>query len=205
MKIYRSPGARGRPRGFDETKALDAAMRCFWALGYEGASVSRLCTKMRMPKASLYAQYGDKAGLFEATVSHYAGTHTASVLSNLTATGDAVAELSAFFDDMISVVTGDPETPGCLIVNVLSEAAGLNARFQALLAEKLKLLEHRIFSTLQAAYPLENIEMQRNKALMLASIARGLAVAARAGHHPDGLRDAAQIAVELSLAPSRAH
>ncbi|MCA1775587.1 MAG: TetR/AcrR family transcriptional regulator [Loktanella sp.] len=49
-----TPRPRGRPRAFSTDQALDAAVRVFWAEGYDGASMDRLCRETRMPRASLY-------------------------------------------------------------------------------------------------------------------------------------------------------
>jgi AcrR family transcriptional regulator len=61
----------GRPRGFDEHAALDAAMRVFWAKSYEGATLSDLTSAMGINRSSMYAAFGDKAALFRRTMQRY--------------------------------------------------------------------------------------------------------------------------------------
>ncbi len=61
----------GRPRSFDRDQALDAAMRVFWKQGYEGASLTALTAAMGINRPSLYAAFGDKAGLFREAVARY--------------------------------------------------------------------------------------------------------------------------------------
>ena len=195
----------GRPRSFDELTALDAAMRCFWSRGYDGASIGLLCESMNMPRASLYARFGDKEGLFEAAINHYGETQSKAVLANLSATGDAETELSAFFDGMISLVTQDAKTLGCLVANVLSDIAGSNERFRALLAEKTETLEDLFFATLLVDNPLGNQEDLRSKAMMLSAVTRGLAVAARAGQNPARLARTARVAIEVTCASAQSH
>src|SRR6201982_3561550 len=61
----------GRPRGFDENAALEAAMRGFWEESYEGAVLSDLTYAMGINKSSMYAAFGDKAGLFRRAMERY--------------------------------------------------------------------------------------------------------------------------------------
>ena len=61
----------GRPRNFSEEDALEAAMRVFWAKGYEGASISDLTTAMGINRSSMYTIFGDKEALFYRAVQRY--------------------------------------------------------------------------------------------------------------------------------------
>jgi AcrR family transcriptional regulator len=61
----------GRPRGFDENAALEAAMRVFWEKSYEGATLSDLTSAMGINRSSLYAAFGDKAALFQRAMERY--------------------------------------------------------------------------------------------------------------------------------------
>ena len=64
-------GKVGRPRGFDEDLALEAAMRVFWAKSYEGATMSDLTQAMRINRSSMYAAFGDKETLFRRAIDRY--------------------------------------------------------------------------------------------------------------------------------------
>ena len=62
----------GRPRGFDRTEALDAALRLFWQHGYEATSISQLTDAMGgISTASLYATFRSKEALFREALGRY--------------------------------------------------------------------------------------------------------------------------------------
>ena len=61
----------GRPREFDEEQVLDAAMKAFWAKGYEATSLADLVSVTGLHKGSLYQAFGDKHSLFIQTLNRY--------------------------------------------------------------------------------------------------------------------------------------
>ena len=61
----------GRPRGFDEDAALEAAMRVFWQKSYEGTSIADLTEAMGINRSSLYAAFGDKESIFRRAMERY--------------------------------------------------------------------------------------------------------------------------------------
>jgi AcrR family transcriptional regulator len=67
----------GRPRGFDTTAALDAAMRVFWEKGYEGATLNNLTDAMRINRSSMWAAFGNKEELFKRSFERYIDVYQA--------------------------------------------------------------------------------------------------------------------------------
>ena len=61
----------GRPRGFDTSAALDAAMRVFWEKGYEGATLRNLESAMRINRSSMWTAFGTKEDLFKLAFERY--------------------------------------------------------------------------------------------------------------------------------------
>ncbi|MDH8297430.1 TetR/AcrR family transcriptional regulator, partial [Klebsiella pneumoniae] len=63
--------ARGRPKIFNRERVLDKAMMQFWAYGYEGTSLSHLVDATGAKAPTLYAEFGNKEGLFRAAMDRY--------------------------------------------------------------------------------------------------------------------------------------
>lgn len=61
----------GRPREFDESKALDQALKVFWRKGFEGTSLLDLTEAMGINRPSLYAAFGNKEELFRRAMERY--------------------------------------------------------------------------------------------------------------------------------------
>lgn len=190
---------RGRPQGYDDFEALDAAMRLFWSHGYEAASVDLLCREMNMPRASLYQRFGDKEGLFLASIEHYAETRVSKVTAHLDA-ADLGAALAGFFDAVAQLATEDPRARGCLVSCVLADAAGTNLRFRAELATRFERMETRLTARLALARSQGQLAGEIDAgalAAVLSAVARGIMLRARAGAGRDELQAVARTATAL--------
>jgi AcrR family transcriptional regulator len=104
----------GRPRSFDREQALDAAMRVFWQQGYEGASLTALTDAMDINRPSLYAAFGDKAGLFREAVARY-GTGPGRYVRRALGQPKARQVAEMLLRGAVAVATDDAN-PGCLWV-----------------------------------------------------------------------------------------
>ncbi len=176
---------RGRPRGFDDATALEAAMRAFWSVGYDGASVDTMCRVTNMSRASLYQSYGGKEGLFLAAIAHYAETRVAGVAAALGPQGSLYDDLTAFYAAVVGLATADPETPGCLISCVLADVAGSNEVFRAELDRRFMALELRLADRFrQDGWTDAATVSPAAAAGLAAATARGIMLRARSGRTP---------------------
>jgi TetR/AcrR family transcriptional regulator, transcriptional repressor for nem operon len=110
-----------RPRLFDEDRAVEAAMRAFWAAGYDATSTEDLCAATGMGRGSVYNAFGGKRELFDRALARYMdGRDTA--LEELMGSDLPIRErVRALLWQAIDPPDGEPA--GCLVVNSMVELA----------------------------------------------------------------------------------
>ena len=106
-----------RLKAFDEDRALDLAVDCFWSRGYEGTSVRDLAESMGIGGASLYNTYGDKRALFVRSLERYANRSMRERIARLEANRRPKEAILAFLAEIIDRSVADPDRKGCLLVN----------------------------------------------------------------------------------------
>lgn len=117
-----------RPRTFDEDRAVDAAMRTFWAHGYEATTTQDLCEATGLGRSSIYNTFTSKHDLFKRALVRYIDTMTGVQLAILEDEGRPALErlralLAAIVDGEIEN-RRDGRSLGCLTVNTTVELAG---------------------------------------------------------------------------------
>jgi TetR/AcrR family transcriptional regulator, transcriptional repressor for nem operon len=112
-----------RLREFDENRALDAAVDCFWSRGYEATSVRDLAREMGIGGASLYNAFGGKRALFERVLERYANRSSRERIARLEAGQRPREAIRAFLVEVIDRSLKDPDCKGCLLVNSALDVA----------------------------------------------------------------------------------
>ncbi len=112
-----------RTKDFDEDRAVDAAVDCFWRRGYEATSVRDLAASMGIGGTSLYNAYGDKRALFVRALERYANRSMRERVARLQAGHQPKQAVEAFVREIIERSLSDRDRKGCLLVNSALDVA----------------------------------------------------------------------------------
>ena len=123
-----------RLREFDEQRALDAAVDCFWRHGYGPTSVRDLADAMGIGGPSLYNAFGDKRALFKTSLERYANRSMRARIARLEARHRPREAIRAFLAEIIDRSVKDPDRRGCLLVNSALDVAPHDARIGRVVA-----------------------------------------------------------------------
>jgi TetR/AcrR family transcriptional regulator, transcriptional repressor for nem operon len=158
-----------RLKTFDEGRALDAAVDCFWSRGYEGTSVRDLADAMGIGGTSLYNAFGDKRSLFSRSLQRYAERSMRDRIARMEAGHRPCEAIRAFIAEIIERSLADRDRKGCLLVNSALDVAPHDAEIGKVVAGYLD--EIRTFFR-------RNLEAAREAG----QLPRGIEPAETAGH-----------------------
>jgi TetR/AcrR family transcriptional repressor of nem operon len=170
-----------RPREFDEEAALDAAVQCFWAHGYEGASVRELAASMGIAGASLYNAFGDKQALYQRALARYVEQTFENRVGRFEELPPRRA-ISAFFDEIIARSLADEQRQGCMLVNSVFESSLHDKEAQAPIVDVVKQIEaffRRCVEAGQADGTITSAETAEDLARLLLGTLMGVRALAR--------------------------
>ena len=188
-----------RPREFDETAALEAAMDCFWAQGFEQTSVRDLAERMGITGASLYNAFGDKRSLFRRAFAYYLAQMVRDRVARLEKLVP-LAAIRAFFGEIIEHSVNDKQHRGCMLVNAALELAPYDAEIRKLVVEEMVFLEAFFCRCIESGQKDNSITDTRpadQLAKMLLSVLFGIRVLARTRPQREVLAGAAHAALAL--------
>ena len=126
---------KGRPRGFDEEQALDAAMMTFWRRGYRNTSLDDLVAATGASRASLYQVFGDKRALFLKSLDLYGDRFSERVAQVMASEPDGRKALSIVLNASADRLVSAEAPAGCLRCNSTLELMGSDAEIDAALNE----------------------------------------------------------------------
>jgi TetR/AcrR family transcriptional repressor of nem operon len=186
-----------RPKAFDISEALDAAVRVFWERGYEATSIEDLVHALGINRASLYGTFGDKAQLFAAAIDRYVEQLEAGLALHLAPPHSGREAVSGYLAAVIEQATQPGHPRGCLLLNT---AVGCITAPRALLERATAALRHNedaFHAALRRDPALSAREDLRPLARFFSAQSHGLALLARTGAKRVQLQEAASIALRV--------
>ena len=139
-----------RSKEFDETKALELAMRLFWKKGYAATSMKELEQIMGLSITSIYNAFGNKRAIFEKALSHYTQNIILPIfLNSINNTKSVKLALKATLDDVIDLHFNPLNPGGCFIVLSILENEQHDKRSKKMLDSLLYLLRDSIIKRLE--------------------------------------------------------
>ncbi len=113
-----------RPKEFNESRALVAAMGLFWEKGYEATGMRELSAHTGVAISSLYATFGGKRDIYLAALAEYRRAEYAEMEQRLAAPGPLRTALAEVFARLIERLMADPARRGSFSVNAAVELGG---------------------------------------------------------------------------------
>jgi TetR/AcrR family transcriptional repressor of nem operon len=169
----------GRPRDFDVNRALDVAVRLFWAQGYAATSVRQLCEEMGIRPGSFYAAFDTKDACFRQALARY-------LAGQGLPREPGPAAVRAWFG---AIVAPSRRGKGCLLVSSAAEHPSLEAGGRQLVTGHLSAMED-FFAACLGGRP-----GAREDAALLAAAVIAVHVLSRSGASPARLRRIARRAL----------
>jgi TetR/AcrR family transcriptional regulator, transcriptional repressor for nem operon len=126
-------------------------MERFWAHGYYATSIEQLVEATGVSRHGLYAEFGDKRGLFLAAMKVYIDEVVTPAFAPVESPGAGVGTIREYFAFQISLATkkGLPG-PGCLFANTMVECGPHERAFGTLVSRHLARLHSGFCNALQA-------------------------------------------------------
>lgn len=190
---------RGRPRSFDRADALRQAMEVFWALGYEGATLTDLQQAMGgITAPSFYAAFGSKEELFREAVELYSRTLGAPMMKALADQPTARGAIEALLEAAVESFVKPGKPRGCMLV--LSAMNGMPANknvqdhLRGLRARRRKAIQQRLQRGVAEGELPSGLDLSA-LASFYTTVVDGLAIQARDGASRKALQFAARCAM----------
>jgi AcrR family transcriptional regulator len=202
--IQKTARPRGRPRSFDETRALEKATQVFWSKGYDGVTIDDLVAGMGVGRPSMYAVFGDKRAIFLRVLRAYAERKGASAAKALLAPPDLRDSIAGFLRYNVESATEKRSARGCLLLCVapLVNDAEVQRFLQNAATGGAALLERRFRDGISAGEIPSDFPVAA-RAIQVTDLARGLTMRAQIGTPRTALLKDAEEAADLLLLPRR--
>jgi TetR/AcrR family transcriptional repressor of nem operon len=174
-------------------------MHVFWQKGYSDTSLEDLVARTGVSRYGLYATFGDKHDLFVACLEYYRNVAVDWLISPMEAPDASLAEIRAYFENLMMAGNTPAGRMGCLICNTAVERAPFDkdaAKQVSALFERMKNAFRNALSNARKQGRLSSRFDVEAYADYLTGVAQGLLVLLRSSVGAKSARHLVQVALE---------
>jgi TetR/AcrR family transcriptional repressor of nem operon len=189
----------GRKKSYDRDTLTRNAMELFREHGFAGTSTQMLVEDLGVNRFSLYAEFGNKQGLFQAALERYDKEVIDRNFGLLEAPSAGIGEIRTLLEFYASASKGRASGRGCLLCNTAVEFGPVDPGDAGFVQRYFKRLSNAFYTALDNAYnrgELQNSVIPREEADFFTAAVLGLFVMIRAKALPIFIDNAAKIAIE---------
>ena len=170
----------GTTKQFDPSQVLERALELFWAQGFEATGMAQLTEHLGIGRQSLYNEFGDKRGLFLASLRAYVDRMFAEKVAILDRPGSPLGNVRAICRHWLEMV--DQGCMGCMLANTATEFGTSDPEVQEIVRAALRRSEDAfcgVFQRAQDEGELSSDASPRDLARLFMSAGQGVSVLAR--------------------------
>lgn len=147
---------------FEREQVVANATNLYWEKGYHGTSMRNLQDAIDMRPGSIYAEFGNKDGVFKASLQFYTQAAIAQ-LNKIKADGLSPLETLKVFVKH-AVVDSQHNAPSsmCMLAKTVAELTQEQAELLAVAKQALKSVEHQFALLIEQAQEAQEVSLQKN-------------------------------------------
>lgn len=157
-----------RTKEYDRDDVLDKAVGLFWRQGYKASSMADIVQATGLNTASMYKEFGDKDGLFEAALEHYRRNIIGPRIQILTQYPN-LQGVKAFLESVIKGAASGTYK-GCLMMNHLAQQHTVSRRAARQIGEFCAEMEALLATALENAQSEGDIPADKDPAALASFI-----------------------------------
>lgn len=142
-----------RKKNYIEEVVIEKAMNLFWKTGYENTSMHMLEKEMGINKFSIYSSFGNKNGVFLASLKFYKKKLNL-ITDKLKESENGIVGIKKYFFDFLDFSMENKLRKGCLVTNTANE---LNEDADSKIKNELYIFTNNIKSLFK-----ENLKQEKN-------------------------------------------
>lgn len=136
-----------KTKQFDEAAVLQKARNVFWKQGYNGTSMDQLVKATGLSRSSIYDTFGDKHGLYIASLNAYKNEQYREMIATIPATLSARKKIEWLFRSNVNSSLDDRQRKGCFMLNTTTELANIDNSVNKIVCNNMSAMEE-LFTSL---------------------------------------------------------